>query len=130
MANNYLQFSFMVENVSEEHWEFLKREFARVEKLEGYLPFCAEYEDHHESVWFYSDEYGEPEYVAEVLYNYLAEFSLDKSISFSWASTCSKLRLDEFTGGGCFITKDDVEFMIVDTWLGKKEAEWRAKKEA
>ena len=131
MANNYLQFSFLVENVSEEHWEFLQREFARVEKLEGYLPFVAEYEDQYrEAVWFYADEYGEPEYVAEVLHNYLSEFSLDKSISFSWALTCTKLRLDEFTGGGCFITKDAVEFMIVDTWLGEKKSEWRIKKES
>jgi hypothetical protein len=62
----------------------------------------AEYEVQADGVWFHPDESGNPSAVAAMITALLERFpaSYPKGFQFTWAETCSKPRLDEFSGGG------------------------------
>jgi hypothetical protein len=38
-------------------------------------------------------------------------------ITYEYAAHCSKLRPDEFGGGACFITRDDIQWTSTSMWL-------------
>jgi hypothetical protein len=124
MANNYLQFSFQIENVSKEGWDFLNEESERQAEEEDWQEWQWDYETNGDvgivgSVWVYAEEYGNPDALASVLSAYLKKFDPKGRITFTWAATCAKLRLDEFTGGGVVILADEIHFMSADDWVSR-----------
>ena len=56
-------------------------------------------------VWIHSDESGDIELVAEVVAAIQDMLKLDNPFFLSWASTCSKPRVDEFCGGALCIQR-------------------------
>ena len=54
-------------------------------------------------LWIYAEEGGTPELAAVFVQKFLRLHRPTKFVTFSWADTCSKLRLDEFGGGAWVI---------------------------
>lgn len=130
MANNYSQFSFMLPppgdmscaSVKEalESWAsrwLLNKAMAESDMLDGKEGASESY--YHEfygvdiavqegGIWVYAEENGDAYNAACFAQAYLHEFGLDTAVYFSWADTCSKMRINEFAGGGALVTKDDI----------------------
>ena len=71
-------------------------------------------------IWFYSEESGNTNHVAEFVQMYLAHFHPDKCWYMSWADTCSKPRLDEFSGGAVFVTATKIKWMEAQRWASEQ----------
>jgi hypothetical protein len=71
-------------------------------------------------LWLHADEAGEPEQVASFLRAYLAKFNPTGSLWFSWAYTCSKMRVNEFGGGAIVVTANRVTFLDVQDWATRR----------
>ena len=59
-------------------------------------------------LWMYADEHGDPNHVAWLVRKFLKRFRPERCWSLSYATTCSKLRVGEFSGGAMFVTADEV----------------------
>jgi hypothetical protein len=68
------------------------------------------------ALWLFAEEAGCPEHVAAVLEAYLKKFNPTGIITFSWAYTCSKLRVNEFGGGAAVVTADGTKFLDAQSW--------------
>lgn len=55
-------------------------------------------------LWVYGAEYGDPGQVAHLVQKLLKRFRRDQCWSLTYAQTCSKLRVSEFSGGAVFVT--------------------------
>lgn len=73
-------------------------------------------------LWLHADEAGEPGQVAAFLRAYLAKFNPTGSLWFSWAYTCSKMRVNEFGGGAVVVTATKVTFLDVQDWATRRSA--------
>lgn len=146
MANNYLQFSFVMPLKTVEHVAFVtdllvqladcsdkyidpEGQFADIEfdpwvhdlvqQAEGFtdvsLQTVAAYE-----VWFAAEECGDVEITAAFVQRILKEFPELAPVGFTYAYTCSKMRADEFGGGGVVVTKDVIHTWEASTWVNYK----------
>jgi len=130
MANNYVSFSFQVRCPSEEAAKSLEdslvnamdsgdEEANEMERRELTL----EHGDAEgDTVWIADEEGCDLEFLADVLQDYLQHNDPAGSIGFSWAETCSKLRVDEFGGGAVYITHDDQVWLNSSHWLQIQES--------
>lgn len=64
----------------------------------------------------FAEEAGCPEQVAAVLEAYLKKFHPTGVVTFSWAYTCSKLRVNEFGGGAAVVTAERTTFLDAQSW--------------
>lgn len=142
MADSYLQFSeVLVDGLTAEEKAWLEKNL-NVERLEnqakldhgnqylaltewvrdsGSLGFEYSLED---DCWVvFEEEYGEPEAVSIIAQAFLRQFRPQDTIGFTWAETCSKLRIGEFGGGGCVIEADAVHFFNAHQWVDEKRGE-------
>jgi transposase len=46
-------------------------------------------------------------------------------ITFTWACTCSKMRVDEFSGGAAVVTAKGTTFMDAESWAAEQAADVR-----
>lgn len=133
MANNYLQFSEVLEGLTEEEADWIvavataacdpeQRSSSPVaEELWGdedcYFSFRKEpsedtenpiFETHPFRVWFYSEESDDPHNVARLVQAFFKRFRAGQKCYFtlSWADWCDKLRIGEFGGGALVVTED------------------------
>lgn len=145
MANNYLQFSQQLtlspdekkerewcEDRLNEIWELFdawdgtdedRLNFS--DSQQDWLAFESlgfEWKLDDDGLWVYAEEFGNPEAVAAFIQEFLIEFNRTDSWALTWANTCSKPRIGEFSGGAAFVTATDVKFMLADTWLMEQEA--------
>jgi len=127
MANDYLQYSFLLpfsgvaaEDAAQylQYWMDAKA-MAMDEDNWGEITddnwdtmYNMNVEIDGEAFWIYSEEFGSPEAAALFVYNFLVKFNIDGKIFFTWAETCSKMRLEHFSGGGCMVTKKGYDFWI------------------
>ena len=123
MANNYLQFSEAINNITPEEAEWSR---ARLQEMtdkfsdscgdEGWYFEWAIHEAHSGEetphIWLYAEEGGEPDHVAEFVQEFLNKFRPSESFSLTWACFCSKPRVGEFDGGGIFVTAKDVKWFV------------------
>lgn len=123
MANNYVTFSFQVKCQSEAAANTLEDSLAKA--IESEDDDCWLSLDHAEAegntVWIASEEGTDLEFLADVLQDYLQNNDPEGSVGFTWAETCSKLRLDEFGGGAIFITAEDQVWLSTSHWLEIQE---------
>lgn len=67
-------------------------------------------------LWVYSEEGANLEVVTFILQKLLSANAISgnyykhNAILITWANTCSKMRVDEFSGGACLITKDEIHW--------------------
>ncbi len=59
-----------------------------------------------EFAWFYAEEAGRPGNVAELVQEFLAKFDPESAWTTTYAETCDKMRLGEFSGGAVFVTAE------------------------
>lgn len=119
MANNYVQLSTQVECETEEQATWLAEELSK--DSEDFGPSCgAEIQEDNKTVWLYSEECADLERMIETLCEFQTRFKLKTPITFSWALTCDKPRLDEF-GGGAVVVKDGKDYWVdAQSWAQKK----------
>lgn len=148
MVINYTQFSFRIDATPEQRkWihtvhkfcgdhedykplpdpEYIAAFTLMEQCIAGDLVASVQIEDgYQEGLWLYADNCGDVEYTAELLSSFLIAFNLDTILSFSWANTCSKMRLDEFDGGAVVISKDETRFLSPSRWIDAQVAEIKA----
>lgn len=71
---------------------------------------------------FIIGESGNLERLAQLLQMILLDLPADEHpfVTIEWAETCSKMRVGEFGGGACFITRDDVRWFSTGEWLRRQ----------
>lgn len=144
MANNYLQYSFRIDDLTPKEHAAFYAELDRVARLrnsdslvgdpdaptEGELDELdalggTRWEFGHHAVWFCADEYGDPAAVAELIARALAAADSARVVGFTWAETCSKLRADEFSGGGVVINQHGSVYWDAASWVDDTvKADW------
>lgn len=67
-------------------------------------------------LWIYSDYALNVDLLAYTLQHLIRNFNM-KPGGFMWADTCDKPRVDEFSGGACFVTKDSIKWHLPYQWL-------------
>jgi hypothetical protein len=123
MANNYTSFSFQVKCPSEEAANRLEDSLAKAMNLDDERLNLEHAEAEGDAVWIAEEEGTDLEFLADVLQDYLRHNDPEGSIGFTWAETCSKLRVDEFGGGAVFITHDNQVWLNSYHWLHIQESE-------
>ena len=76
-----------------------------VEKRDGFPCVQVTHDEEEGTIWVYSDDSGDPDYTVDLARAFLNRFDLDLVVSFQWANTCSKPRLDAFGGGAVVISR-------------------------
>jgi len=122
MANNYCLFSDMVYNLKEKEIAWIKdilqdpedmpEEEAELwcetywegdeDRIPEYWPgfsWAIENDGGFLNWWIYSEEGGNLENVAKAVGMFLARFRPTETFTLTWAATCSKPRIGEFSGG-------------------------------
>lgn len=119
MANNYLEFSVMLPwpDTPRASVDNFINEYKPADNGEEELD-CV-FEHRAEGLWLHSDaEWSTPELAANFIQAYLTFFNIDGGIFMSWASYCSKPRINEANGGAVVITKN------TQIWVNSYDA-WR-----
>ena len=108
MANYFTQFSVTVP-LTEKFKIFSDELRGEIENLvlleDGEYPNF-QYEVTPTEVWIYAEESGELEEAADFIQDILdAGFSTKEEILLEWANTCSKMKINSFSGGAVLIRK-------------------------
>ena len=125
MANNYTQFSAMFLGDKETIDELEKRleHFSSTEQEEkdwDQWLYGIEYSKEDVAMWIYSEEGGNIDLLADIIADLQTDLDLEEPWAFSWANTCSKMRVDEFGGGACVIYKGEVFSVSTGLWAERK----------
>ena len=136
MANNYQQHSFMIDKLTPTEVTWLESKFDEINKGnendEGeYVDIGSteiERRDDGADLWLYAEEGCDLDCLVEFLQGFLKENRPDSYIGFEWANTCSKMRLDEFSGGSVFITAEKTDWNCTYDFLETKRKEFEAAK--
>lgn len=135
MANNYIQFSEILEGLNGEEAKWIealaglgnkfdaeehfnadgtgKTELGKIAKElwgeeDTYISCKAQDEgDDVWAVWFYSEEGNDPYPVGQVVQQFIKKFRPGSGLvwGFQWAEYCDKLRIDEFGGGALVVSE-------------------------
>jgi hypothetical protein len=136
MANNYQQHSFMINSLTPTEVTWLETKFDEInrrnENDEGeYICIGSteiERRDDGADLWLYAEEGCDLDCLVDFLQGFLKENRPDSYIGFEWANTCSKMRLDEFSGGSVFITAEKTEWKSTYDFIETKRKEFEAAK--
>ena len=136
MANNYQQHSFMIDKLTPTEVTWLETKFEDLNKIndddEGeYVDIGStdiERRDDGADLWLYAEEGADLDCLVDFLQDFLKENRPDSYIGFEWANTCSKMRLDEFSGGSVFITAEKTDWKSTYDFLETKRKEFEAAK--
>jgi hypothetical protein len=127
MADNYLQFSESLDDLSPKEIAWLTEQLAE-DPATGCPVFLMDYEDReaddldygfqrefegppeHRYLWLSAEERGDVERVAHLVRKFLKQFRPHQCWSLTYATTCSKLRLGEFGGGAVFVTAEGIRW--------------------
>jgi len=82
------------------------------------------------SLWLYADTHGNPEHVAWLVQKFLKRFRADQCWSLTYAGTCSKPCVGEFSGGGVFVTANAIEWQNADDFVEQQRAAFEARKKS
>ena len=125
MANNYQQHSFMIDKLTPTEVTWLETKFEDLNKIndddEGeYVDIGSteiERRDDGADLWLYAEEGADLDCLVDFLQDFLKENRPDSYLGFEWANTCSKMRLDSFSGGAVFITADKTDWVSTYDFL-------------
>lgn len=140
MANNYLEFSEVIDNLTDEEIVWWRSEILRIHEIQEKIEsgeieddldddsLCFEFEldASRRRVWFHPDESGNPGAVADVVHRFLKETGRKDCFWLNWAEYCSKPRIGEFGGGAIFVTAKGVEWHTTGDWIQEKRNEFVA----
>lgn len=142
MANNYVQFSEILQLDSDEEKDWFERYLAAsstngvgwddesnpISKEAKFWDNTLDNDDESagfywkiqdDGICLYSEESGNPHHVACLVQQFLKEMrpTANKGFSIGWAEVCSEPRAGEFGGGAIFVTKEKIHYMSVWQWL-------------
>lgn len=106
MANNYTQSSSQLEIPKDKHAQaqaIIDKFMQQFEDDDGYCGIEVELEP--DGVWIYGEESFDVDQAAELAQMLVDELEIEEPFVFSWAYSCSKMRLDEFGDGACLVRK-------------------------
>lgn len=66
--------------------------------------------DWNRHLWVYAEECGSPQNVAWLIQKFLKRFCPKKHWIMTWACTCSKPRVGEFSGGAILVTANAIRW--------------------
>ena len=148
MADNYLQFSESLDNLTAEEADWLQSQLAE-DADTGCPVFLLDFPDREDdddtdrgfqydfegagderSLSISAEERGYVERVAHLVQKFLKRFRPDECWSLTYATTCSKLRIGEFGGGAVFVTADEIHWQNSYEFIHQERAAFEAKKAA
>ena len=114
MADYYTLFSTQISDLTPTEKIWLEANFTLLEQQADESGDDLQYQyafhpDH--SLWLYSEAAGDPAQVAELIQTFFAACRPKAYQVFNFACTCSKLRLDSFSGGSILITSEQMEYI-------------------
>ncbi|MGE0127567.1 MAG: hypothetical protein AB7U82_05770 [Blastocatellales bacterium] len=152
MANNYTLFSEVIRRLNEEERVWCENRLRHLEQVlpnfdensldedgehcapedEPYLNGAGDLgfqwkltsESNEHELWMYAEESCDLEHVALFVREFLARFRPNEYFTLTWAETCSKPRISEFSGGAVFVTAEDIEWHGATAWICRKVAEF------
>ena len=132
MANNYLEYSEVLDDLTDEELDWWQTEYDRIQSGS-----CTEAEEDDDSicedfaidrdqrqVWFHPDESGNAYAVAKTVQLFLKEHRPEDCFYLQWAEFCSKPRVGEFGGGAVFVTAHQIVWHTAEEWLQKMQTEF------
>jgi hypothetical protein len=145
MANNYLQFSASLDDLTSEEAKWLEEQLA---EDENHCPvFLRDHEDSEDDdytysgfecefqeregkcyLWLVAEESGAPGRVAHLVQKFLKRFRPDQCWSLTYATTCSKPRVGEFGGGAVFVTADEVRWQNAYEFIAQQQSTFKAER--
>lgn len=130
MANNYCRSSSFI-HIKPEQKEQTLEILAKIEAelLEdedyGYAGFVAQFNDASDygdsGLWIYEEESIVPEHLERLVKALVEELDLPGITTCSWSYTCSKPRVNEFSGGAFAITKGKDTIWVGDAYQAAKQ---------
>ena len=118
MANYYTEFSFAIpikEGTEDDVRTALAERDNEAERIEEQDPdqyyerfVNCNYSLEESSVWVYSEDDGNVEAAVDFTQWFLEYMGIDGAVLITWANTCSKPRLDSFSGGAMLVDKTGV----------------------
>jgi hypothetical protein len=87
--------------------------------------FCDEDDPPAHYLWLYADDYGDPGHAAWLVHKFLKRFRPDQCWSLTYANTCSKPRVGEFSGGAVFVTADAIEWQNAGDFVEQQRAAFK-----
>ncbi|HEX3654934.1 MAG TPA: hypothetical protein VGG64_15185 [Pirellulales bacterium] len=164
MANNYLEFSEVLDQLTEDERRWLEEQLETVfvfgdhEYTAQTLPSDLSEEDadwtglrvlrdfpddeggetdfefafyddpeNGQYLWFCANEGGDPGQVGHLVQKFLRQFRRDQCWSLTYATTCSKPRIGEFSGGALFVTADSVELIDAHDIVEQRRVAFRGR---
>jgi hypothetical protein len=139
MADYYTHFSFVLDLPSAEavkyamnlvtiadtlRWESAEdrktQETEFPSELEDFLDeWTFEVAEEKSRIWIHSDD-GGTDAACQFVQHLLDRFGIIEPVSFEWAHTCSKPRLDAYGGGAAVITATDIQAITTGQWVFKR----------
>ena len=107
MANTYLAFSQIIENLGLDEYSWLKLEATKFNEQE----FAFEWEISDGEFWFYAEDSGNVDDTANFVQKFLQKFRPTDAIVISYAYYCSKPRIDSAGGGAVLVTAPKIYVM-------------------
>lgn len=90
--------------------------------------FAFEDDKDSRSLRLHADDYGDPTHAAWLVHKFLKRFRPDECWSLTYANTCSKPRVGEFSGGAIFVTASEIKQQTADDWVQQQRAALKARK--
>ena len=103
MANNYVQFSEMIEIDDTDARENLYKRIVNSGDEDSEASFICNVEQEGVALWLYADDYGDLGALWYQIEEWQKAYDITFPFSMTWSETCSYPRLGEF-GGGWSIT--------------------------
>ncbi len=134
MADYYTQFSVSIELTEEQSTGALSTFTACTDAAAGIdcgllVPdnlkrfvddgeFTFECEKLDDGLWLHDDAgCADLEAVASFIQHLLQQYDPKGKVVVTYAYTCSRPRIDAFSGGACIVTADDTHWLSIDEWV-------------
>lgn len=133
MADNYRQFSQVIEDLTVDEKRWLDINLTSVEDsfnddhasavqwandmgipkedMDMWPDFEYKFEDNDTALWIYSDIFGNIEFVAALVSKFFEMFRPMDIFIMNYADTCSKPRVEEFGGGAIVVSAKDIKYI-------------------
>jgi len=121
MADHYLLFSEMVPCKTREERDWFADQMAESKDEDGEERRPCEFLVEDAGVWVYSDEYGDVSRLAEIVCRWQHFFHIEEPWSLEYADTCSKPRINEFSGGAVLCWHGEAHYMHTSAWIDQKK---------
>ena len=109
MADYYLQFSAQLAYQTDAQADWLRAKFDEAAESDDGAVTSYEQQTEDKQFWLYAEEYGDPYRLKDIIAEWQTTFGITEPFVLTWAETCSKLRLDAFSGGAIAVYKGETK---------------------